>query len=267
LDLKKLAKNPKLAPLVEAFIEYTPEVKVKKPNVEINTPQRLERPQVRSLLGALFSSSVGLFMLILVYAANLYAALQIAHFRARPVRLVCGVSALVPLVGPIIFLAMPAENARHKEEAEEAPIAPAKAAPPPAHAIPLSPTVPPRPIISGAPATVPASAHEHLHLTHTEAAASTAPVPATQVFQRGAFTFNRRFFETKFPGFFGVIRRDADKDSVLVIKSARGEYAGQHITRITSNDLHLQMEIGGASEEIMIPFTEIKEIKLTHNPK
>jgi hypothetical protein len=89
-------------------------------------------------------------------------------------------------------------------------------------------------------------------------------VAATTTYQRGQFTFNRRFIETKFPGFFGVIRRDADKDMVLVIKCSRGEYIGQRISRIAANDLHLQVQRGHASEEVMIPFVEIQEIKLKH---
>jgi hypothetical protein len=265
-DLKKLAQNPKIAQYIEPFIELTPVVKNKKPDVEIRTPPRLERPQARSLLGALFSSSVGLFMLFAAYAANLYAALEIARFRARPVALVCGVSALVPMLGPVIFLAIP-ERAKRKEE-DEAPSQPAAA---PITGVPGTPAPVPAPGATyAAPAgsaAPPPGGHDNLHLAQTEAASATAPIPAAQVFQRGAFTFNRRFFETKFPGFFGVVRRDADKNSVLVIKSARGEYAGQRITRITSNDLHLQVQKGNASEEIMIPFTEIKEIKLTHNPE
>jgi hypothetical protein len=91
-----------------------------------------------------------------------------------------------------------------------------------------------------------------------------AALPPTTKFQRGQFTFNRRFFETKFPGFFGVIRRDADRDMVLVIKCSRGEYIGQRISRIAANDLHLQVQRGHATEEIMIPFVEIQEIKLKH---
>jgi hypothetical protein len=91
-----------------------------------------------------------------------------------------------------------------------------------------------------------------------------AALPPTTTFQRGQFTFNRRFIETKFPGFFGVIRRDADRDMVLVIKSSRGEYIGQRISRIAANDLHLQVQRGHASEEIMIPFVEIQEIRLKH---
>jgi len=88
--------------------------------------------------------------------------------------------------------------------------------------------------------------------------------PATTTFQRGQFTFNRRFFETKFPGFFGVVRRDADRDMLLVIKAARGEYAGERISRIAANDLHLEVKKGEASHEVMIPFQEIQQIQLKH---
>jgi hypothetical protein len=102
---------------------------------------------------------------------------------------------------------------------------------------------------------------------HTEAgpdAAAAAALPQTTSYQRGQFTFNRRFIETKFPGFFGVVRRDADKDMVLVIKAARGEYIGQRISRIAANDLHLQVQHGHATEEVMVPFQEIQEIRLKH---
>jgi hypothetical protein len=51
---------------------------------------------------------------------------------------------------------------------------------------------------------------------------------------------------------------------VLLIKSARGEYLGQRIARIAQHDLHLEVHVGGASQEIMIPFQEIKEIQLKH---
>jgi hypothetical protein len=103
-----------------------------------------------------------------------------------------------------------------------------------------------------------------LHLAHAETAKEASNLPASTKFQRGQFTFNRRFFETKFPGFFGVVRRDAERDMVLVIKSARGEYIGQRISRIAANDLHLQVQKGAVSEEVMIPFQDIQEIVLKH---
>ena len=43
-----------------------------------------------------------------------------------------------------------------------------------------------------------------LKLAHEDKAPGPA-IPPTVTYQRGQFTFNRRFFETKFPGFFGVV--------------------------------------------------------------
>lgn len=250
-DLKKLGENPKIMALVEPFIDVSDEGRAKRPEIEVKTPPRLDRPQVSSLFGALFSSSVGVFVLLLIYIANIYAAYEVSVFRAQSRGLVCGLAA-IPVVGlfsPIIFLSLPTRAEPTPEEL----VAPEVTA---AAAQTFS--------VPGTPASPPPSAAGGLRLTHGEGARSTASLPVTQVFQRGAYTFNRRFFETKFPGFFGIIRRDADKDMVLVVKSARGEYVGQRISRIAANDLHLTVQRGPASEEVLIPFTEVQEIQLKH---
>jgi hypothetical protein len=101
-----------------------------------------------------------------------------------------------------------------------------------------------------------------LHLHHEEKPKSN--LPPTQTFQRGQFTFNRRFIETKFPGFFGVVRRDTDRDMLLIVKAMRGEYVAERISRIAANDFHLEVKKGDASTEVMVPFQEIKEIQLRH---
>jgi hypothetical protein len=246
-DLKRFAQNKKLEPYVEPFIEVTQEEKLKKTEVNIKQPPRLERPAPQSLFGALFSSGLGVCIVLLLYGANVYSGYEVAIFRAQSVPLVCGVSAALPLIGPIIFLSMPTKLPPSTETWEAAP-----EAAPAATAEAVNP-------MQAADAEHPAG----LKLAHEPEAAKPA-LPATQTFQRGQFTFNRRFFETKFPGFFGVVRRDADRDMVLVIKAARGEYAGQRISRIAANDLHLQVQHGHASEEVMIPFQEIQEIRLKH---
>src|SRR5437868_5685595 len=103
-----------------------------------------------------------------------------------------------------------------------------------------------------------------LKLAAAEAQTSAAALPQAITFQRGQFTFNRRFIETKFPGFFGVVKRDADKDMVLLVKSARGQYVAERISRIAANDMHVQVRLGNATEEVMVPFQEIQEIRLQH---
>jgi hypothetical protein len=249
-DLKKFAQIPKLQPYVQPFIEISPEEKIRKTEVTIKQPPRLERPPARSLFGALLSSGPGFLILLFLYAANIYAAYEISIFRAQSAALVCGVSAVLPLAGPIIFLSMPTKIAPAEETWETAPASAAEGAP-------GTDTVNPMQAEGAAHPT-------GLKLAHSEAEKGESGVPAATTFQRGQFTFNRRFFETKFAGFFGVVRRDADKDMVLVIKSARGEYTGQRISRIAANDLHLQVQRGPASEEVLIPFQDIQEVMLKH---
>ncbi len=101
-----------------------------------------------------------------------------------------------------------------------------------------------------------------LHLAHHDA--PKASVPQTQIFQRGQFTFNRRFIETKFAAFFGVVRRDADKDMQLVVKAARGNYVATRISRITANEMHLEVHHGAASQEVAVNFQEIQEMQIKH---
>lgn len=258
-DLKRLAQNQRMQAFIEPFIEITREQKIKMTDPNLKQPERLERPAGRSVIGAMFSSGLGIFLLFLVYAANIYAGYEVAFFRARPPTMVAGLSA-IPLLGfvvPIAFLAMPTRLERAAKPEE--PAQPAASAGSPAAPNPMQGDI--------AHGTNPMLNEnvEHpagLHLAHEDK--KEAALPQTISYQRGQFTFNRRFFETKFPNFFGVVRREADKDMVLVIKSARGHYVGDRISRIAQNDLHLQVHHGGVTEEIMIPFQEVQEIQLQH---
>ena len=244
--LKELAGDPKLKleSFIQPYFEVQEDATIKKTEVVIKPVPRLDRPVKGSLLGALLSSSVGLLALLLVYAANIYAGYEISVIRAYPAGLVCGIAAVAPVIGPVIFLCLPTKMKSVEEEA--APEAAAPAAPGKAEA-------------EASPEAAPGG----LTIAHTKAAAATA-LPETQVFKRGQFTFNRRFIETKFSGFFGMIRRDAEKDLVLLIKSARGEFIVTRISRIAANDLHADVHRGGASQEVQIPFGEILEIQIKH---
>lgn len=246
-DLKKLGENQKITPFVEPFIEVTQEERIQKTAVDVKPVPRLERPAPQSLLGALFSSGVGILLVLVVYAANIYAGYEIAVFRGQPKALVAGVSAVLPFIGPIVFLSMPTKVEKAPEDVLTEPAGASQTF-----------SMPPN---ADAQAAAAAEAQQAQHVAHGPGG---TPLPPTQTFQRGAFTFNRRFIETKFPGFFGVIRRDADRDMVLLVKAARGTHIAHRITRITGNDMHVEVHKGHASEEVMIPFSEIQEIQLKH---
>jgi hypothetical protein len=254
-DLRSFAKNERMQPFVEPFIEISSAERAKKTEVTLKQPPHLDRPARQPLFGALFSSPVGVFVMLVLYGAIVYAGYEVAIFRAQPPTLVCGLSA-IPLLGlaaPIVFLSLPTKVSQRADEV------PGEAAPVVAETTSKAEEVNPM-LTAGA---------EHpaglkLAKSETDVGQAKPALPETVTYQRGQFTFNRRFFETKFPGFFGVVRREADRDMLLVIKTTRGEYAGQRISRIAANDLHLEVPHGSASEEVLIPFQEIQQIRHKH---
>lgn len=252
-NLAATTKDKKLEELAAPYIEISQDEIIKKTEVVIKPVPRLERPEKGSLLGAMFHAPLGIICLLLLYAANIYAGYEVAVIRAYPIPMVCGISAIAPVIGPVIFLFMPTKlPAREDEEAEEAeaPSAATAGSHSASYAAPAA----------GHGAAAPDSP------ASSEAArpATAAALPQTQVFKRGQFTFNRRFIETKFSNFFGAVRRGDDKDMVLLVKSMRGEHVATRISRIASNDMHLEVHKGTASQEVQMPFAEIQEIHLKH---
>ena len=236
-SFRQLAENPKIKPFVEPFIEIPESERPKKPEVKVSEVTRLELPPKQSFFGALASSSVGLLALLLIYAANIYAGFEVAVIRARPKGLVMAVAAVLPILGPIIFLAMPMYVEPAPAEAPaQAPVETATFAVP----------------------GQPAPAQEEIHI----AAGSGQKPPAGQVFQRGQFTFNRRFIETKFAGFFSEPRSGADANSVLIVKTTAGEFNVERITRIDVSDMSVAVAAGAARQEFTVPFADIQEIQL-----
>lgn len=128
--LKLLAKNKKIKDYAEPFIETPPPP---RPDLEVRVHpvSRLDLPAKQTVIGALGSSFIGILILLLIYAANIYAAYEIAIFRAQPIGLVTGVAMVLPIIGPIIFLSMPTkvEGAAQEEISMQAAATPGHAAP------------------------------------------------------------------------------------------------------------------------------------------
>ena len=244
--LKEFAKNPKVKPFVEPFVEIEePELTKKRVEIKPKPVARLERPDPKAGLGALFSSPLSLTLFLILYAANIYAAFEIAVFRNYPPALVCGISAVAPVLGPIIFLSMPtrlqkshdeiaAESmAAYSSEAEQAAFAAAQAQA--------------APVAAGQEARGAAPDKKQTQAT---------------IYQRGQTTFNRRFFETKFAGFLRMVPGDEERNKEIFIRSARGEHVGQRLSRIMANEVYLQVNKGGATADVIIPFADIYEVQV-----
>ncbi len=238
--LKQLANNPKVKPLVEPFIEIPLSERPPKPEVKVNEASRLELPPKQSLFGALLSSSVGIFCLLLIYAANIYSGYEIAVVRNRPKGLVIGVAAVLPILGPIIFLAMPVHiEAAPIEELVEADAATFA--------------------VAGQPAPVP----EEIQVSNVSTGARPpAASPAGQVFRRGQFTFNRRFIESKFAGYLGATRSAAEAGNLLIVKTAASQMVVERIVSLAVNDMQVEVALGEVRQEATVSFADIQEIQI-----
>src|SRR5437899_1947340 len=119
-SLAALSQNPKARPFVAPLLEASQEEQMKKAALEYKPGPRLERPVVGSKLGALFASPLGIFVFLVLYLGNLYAAYEVAIFRNHVLPLACGVSAVAPFIGPIAFLCIPGRPlvARQSGQAE-----------------------------------------------------------------------------------------------------------------------------------------------------
>lgn len=262
------AKRPQDAEFIEPFLEETVlEVHRAKKEVVIKEPPSVELPTGKTGLFAAFGSSLGLTIIFILWGANVYAGYETARFRHHPIGLVCGVSAAVPVLGPIAFLCIPPKRPNFAVEtaavAEPEPTAEEVAEEPVVAEASSVAVPPPSPSTSAAARTFKLNTQQMAQQAD-QIAVAPAPLPPTVTFQRGDFTFNRRFFETKMPGFFRVVPSETDKDMVVYIKCVRGEFIGKRISRITQTELDLLTFKGEVTAEEMIPFGEIYEVQLRH---
>jgi hypothetical protein len=243
--------------LLEPYIEELPQERAQRKEIVVKPIQTPDRPTTQLGMTALFASPVGWTILLILYGANLFAAYEVAIYRAQPLSTVCGLAA-VPFFGvlsPICFIAMPTRKV--SIEGQEEPQTRFRATPPPAE--------------EGAGAG--SGEHPSLATQGTSAARQPAgplaqveaPVlPEPIVFRRGDFSFNRRFFETKLAGFFRLVPSEAERDLVIYIKSGRGDFTGRRITRISPAELYLQVFHDNATADEMIPFVEVLEVQIRH---
>ncbi len=252
------AKKESERALLEPMAQSLPQEVAKRQEIVIKPIQTPERPKYGGGIIALFSSPVGWLLMVVLYGANLFAAYEVCIYRHQPPGRVCGLAA-IPFFGvlsPIIYGSMPTQ-VPPPEILASAPPHEAAATASEATTAPGTPAPAASYAASAATGAVTREA--------TTPAAAPAPVlPEPVIFQRGEFSFNRRFFETKFAGFFRVIPSEAEKDLVLVFKAARGQFVGRRISRITPNELALEVVKNNVSAEEVIPFSEVAEVQIRH---
>ncbi|MEI7534928.1 MAG: hypothetical protein WCK57_11215 [Verrucomicrobiae bacterium] len=232
-SLKHLTEIPKIKPLVEVFIAPDESQRPAKPEIKVNAVTRLARPANPSLFGGLTGSPVGLFILLVLYLANLYAAYEVSIVRARPAVQVIGLAAVLPIIGPVIFLVMPMKVEAPPEENDFA--APA-----------------------GTAAAAAQRTPEEIQIVEASWRQEEKK-PEAQVFARGKFTFNKRFVETKFAGFIGELKGEALNFS-MEVKTASAQFAVERIQQVAATDVIFETVQSG---QIAVPLADVLEIKLT----
>lgn len=244
--LVQLKKNPQAAKFVDPFIDTPPEPKKQKPKKEIVLKEvpRLERPPKAGFFVSL-GTPAGLGIVLVLYLANLYAAYEVSVYRNRPALAVCGLSVVLPVAGPLLFLSLPGEEAADDALGEAAPAGPN-----------------PEALVSNplAPGKKTGPAPSALGLATRDKKKAEGSSLEGAVFKRGETTFNRRFFETTFSDFFRVVPGEAEKDLVLVFRAGKNEYIAKRISRISMGDMHVQVLRGGT--EAQISFVEISEVQV-----
>ncbi len=241
--LKHLAENPKLRAYALPFIEPTAAGRPAQPQVNIHPVERMALPAQPSILGGLVHSSLGLFILLVIYAANLYAAFEVAVVRGMSIGAVMGVSAVLPIAGPVIFLLQPVRAAGAAEEQ------PAFEEPMPGGPAP------------GSPAPVPGQDDIQIVAASWHPSQEEKKQPQPQVFSRGKFTLNKRFIETKFAGFIGEPKGDA-KNFTMELKTLKDTLTVECIKQVGATEAILETSSG----QITVPYGDIQEIKLIPKP-
>lgn len=235
--LQEFTNNPALAGFVEAYIDYPEPPEEERVEIPVHDPPGLlERSPKRPRFWAAYGTPAGWFILLVLFAANLYAAYEVAIYRNYPPAAVIGTSVILPILGPILFLCMPTREVRTEPEYE----------------------APPEPELTPAQEAAAAelAAGSGLALGTAGKKSSGSAVQAV-TYKAGDVEFNRSFFERTFPQFFRLTRSDGE--SVLSVRSAKGEVVATRISRISSNEIGLMTQKG---QEVQVRFGDISEVSL-----
>lgn len=236
--LEVLKDNPKAKKFVEPLVmPPAEEVAAKEAKAAIKlSPSTLPAPveAKKGWLTALLSPP-GLVFLGLLYLANLFAAFELSKFKWRPAALVCGAAAVLPVLGPIVFLVLPRYTAPVVEDATKAAASEMKLA-----------------VADSGPSLV-----KQMGMSRAGANQEAAPSGGARSFTRATHTFNRKFLEGQLANFLKPQVGGEDAGMVLDVVHSRGQNTCQRIARLTMNDA---VFLDAEGREIPVEYMDLKEV-------
>jgi len=233
----------------EPFIE--PDESEMEKNLLPGPVRGLVEPEVPSIVQvtskmAAYGSGGGIGLLVAIAIGSMVAGLGVAAFRESNALLAAGVSLVLPIVGPILFLVKPkVEYEDDDEEEDEYEYEEAEGA----EGATMSDTG------GGAVAGMMPEAKKMSFAQAGPKQAAAKP----QTWTRGDTRFDRSFFQNNFPNYFKVVLGAAEREMVLALKTGKREYVGQRIKRISGTDVHMELLNG---KEQKISFSEIGTVDL-----
>ena len=195
---------------------------------------------------AAFGSGGGIGLLVAIALGSMMAGLGVAAFRESNALLVAGVSLVLPIIGPILFLVKPKveyedeydEDEEYEYEEVETP--------------------------GGATMTdtgggaVAGMMPEAKKMSFAQTGSKKSGLKA-QSWTRGDTKFDRSFFQNNFPNYFKTVIGATEREFVLALKTGKREYVGQRIKRISGTDIHMELL---NSKEQKISFSEMGSVEL-----
>ena len=228
------------------------------------TPSANHRPPESGLSFAAIFSPAGIFLVLVVMGFSVHAGNEIAHFRNRPQKLVCAISALFPEIGPTIFLLLPDPATKYADKMNEA-----------SDPFLIKRSDNPATIETEAPEQIPKVKYEedldspYLNLnqgeeeTHLEAESICTSTPKSEVielYQAPEYQFGFEFFNQYFQRF---VNSQPNDGQTLTLRTHGSEYPVHYITELSTDALNIIHPSGDEWLAETIEYGAIDEVEVT----
>ena len=259
VELRDKARNARDREQVEPFLPFGDTGATEVKRIMLTDLEHPSRPAGATGLLGMFGSGLGLFLLVIVYGASLYAAYEIAVYRRLAMGTAMGGAAILPVIAPVVLFFAPASMfaAKRTEEFDEGEEL---------SGLSLD--------LKGTRLEAQQDQIQHSetnqrrrgntgHTSKSDKKAPPASVPTIlSVFERGKVVFNRRFFETKLGPFLKTVPGPEATGKQLVFETHRGVFIGTKVSTIEQTYLELFVDAGNASAVERIPFIEVQSVRI-----
>ena len=180
-------------------------------------------------------ASTGLwFIAVLVVSLSAWAGREVAVFRNRPVGLVCLLSALFPVIVPVVFLILPEPG----DEIEE------------------------RQLPAYTPAPDVANIEDATHITELDTRMESEVEPSAQVhecYRASETRFSGKFFADYLARFY---KEPPEDGRALVLTTEEGAYPVHHISDLSQESMTIVYPSQEGLAETSIPYRHLQEVRV-----